>query len=166
MVGGRVVDGGMGEARGGRGIGLIASVRAWLDGVEVPRRPLNPSPCGFKGRLLIGSAMIVFAVVTEASDVGEGGVAVGVKRVRPFNVPRLRSFPLPFFCSGCGVLGVAVCVDVLDSDEVDGAGDTEREELAVEDPADLDACRDACACTRLRVSRMRWCVSWRAATIF
>ena len=57
---------------------------------------------------------------------------LGVRRVRPLSVPLPLSFAFPFppECSGCGVRGVAVCVEQVDSEDIDSEGETEREEDA------------------------------------
>lgn len=147
--GGRTVGAETGEALGGRGIGLSPSARAAPLGVALSRRPRGLGLC--ESRLLTESGVTVPAVVAEASEEAERE-SVGVRRVSPFNDPWSTTLPFPFFCSGCGVLGVAVCVDVLDSDEVDRVGETERE-VDVEDGAVEDVGERRDACIRLRLSK-------------
>lgn len=55
-----------------------------------------------------------------------------MRLVKPFNwaLPRSFALPLPLlpFAVGRGVRGVAVCVELLESDAFDRAGDIDREE--------------------------------------
>lgn len=156
--GGRTVGAEIGEALGGRGTGLSASVRAPPLGVALSRRPRRLGLC--ESRLLTESGVTVPVVVAEVSEEIERE-SVGVRRVRPFREPWSATLPFPFFCSGCGVLGVAVCVDVLDSDEVEREGETDRE-VEAEDDAVEDVGERRDACMRLRLSKTCRCTSCRA----
>ena len=145
VVGGLVVEDDIGGALGGRGMGLRASERDCPLGAKLPRRPTAAT----LWVLFVELGVAVFVVV-EASEGGEREV-VGVRCVRPFKDPLATCLPFPFLCSGCGVLGVAVWVDALDSEEVEGEGETEREDVAEDIGVVCGDFRDVC--TRLRVSR-------------
>lgn len=66
------------------------------------------------------------------------GVGVSGARVCPY--PLLR--PLPVFdLEGCGFVGTAVCVELLDADELEGVGEDGREGVGVTVEEEDSVCR-------------------------
>lgn len=133
----------------GRGKGVIAFDREAVASpfcAAIAPGPVLASRRVFDWLLSAEEGVTVLDVVVDENDCVEEDAdkdGEGERWANPLGEPFAAfAFSFPFPWPGCGVRGVAVCVDALEPDEVDRAGDIERDDDEESDFRPVDADTD------------------------